>query len=261
MLETYFNEMLELLPKINDWNISKNTTEAELRALMTSARDKTLSVFKNLKDYKSEKRRVLEFLYNIGLLKNHEFSLLKDVNLKYLNLRNIHLEGANLSEANFSFSDFSFSNLSNTYLNKSYFSACIFKEANLTNADCRFSCFNQSVFCGNMLFYGKHFSESFFASSKRSIRIEKTKSADLSNANFNHAQFNQANLGGVQLTNASMVNSNLKEANLIDAKLPKADLTEADLELADFSNANLEGANLKGTNRKDTKIDPQSLDH
>lgn len=170
ILKTYFDDMLEVSSKINNLNMPKTT--AEIETLIVRAKVKTSSVFKNLGDYKLEKRRVLEFLYDAGLIKNRKFSLLEGVDFESLNLRNIYLEGANLSEANFRFCDFSFSNLSNTYLNKSRFSVCIFKEANLTNADCRFSCFNTSLFYGGFL-PGRHFIESF----RGSRLFANTKSA------------------------------------------------------------------------------------
>lgn len=83
----------------------------------------------------------------------------------------------------------------------------------------------------------------------------RLQNANLAKALLDNAQMAVSNLEGANLSNASLVKANLKTANLKGANLSGANLQDANLEGADLRDADLRGADLTGASLKDAKFD------
>jgi|SRR5579859_1620052 len=205
-LQAYIDKMSELLL---EKKLRKSSEDAEVRKI---ARIRTLTVLLHVDGVR--KRRVLQFLYESGLVEKEK---------SIISLDGADLRGADLREVNLNKT-----NLFGTHLSEAFIDV---KPTALSE------------------FLGR-FVGAILAGQPKVYQDEGTRSGDdlggvaLSGANLKKADLSGANLGGADLSRANLDGADLSQAYLSQANLSGASLIEADLHRADLYGANLKGANV-----------------
>jgi uncharacterized protein YjbI with pentapeptide repeats len=202
-LQAYLDQVGQLLLD-NDPPLRQSEEDSEVRTL---ARARTLTVLSRLDG--DRKARVVQFLYESGLIAKGPV----------LDLRGANLNGANLSEANLSYAD-----LSEAYLKEASLSDANLIDANLSEAD--------------MSHADLTWADLSYADLGR---------ANLRGSVLFHAYLSAANLNNANLDSANLREASLIDADLSGANLSKADLTGAEgvtNEELEQQAASLEGATM-----------------
>jgi len=244
-LQAYLEQMGQLLLD-KDPPLRKSEKDSEVRTL---ARARTLTVLARLDgDYKA---RVVQFLYESGLITKDRVVDLNGAPLSGAILSGAILMGADLSWANLSEADLR-ANLSGANLEGASLSKASLRNANLSGASLR----NANLSDADLW--------------KAELRGVDLRGADLSGVNLRNADLGEAILSGADLSGVNLFEANLREANLngaflsgaflSGAFLSRADLREADLREADLREADLREADLTGAIVSDGQLDQaQSL--
>ena len=210
-LDVYFDLMNDLL---TEKSLRTAQATSEVRSI---ARTHTLEVLQNLGDDGVRKGRVLQFLYEAGLITQGPGVIF----LAEADLSGVYLNGASLVEAHLAET-----HLENAYLEHAHLEWARLGEAHLAGAHLK-GAFLVAAHLGN---------------------------ADLTGADMGGARLVGTNLAGAHLVGANLEGACLQWANLVAANLMGAILSEANLEGAELKWANLARANLAGADLEDTHL-------
>ncbi len=201
-LQAYIDRMSELLL---DRNLILSGYDHPVRDV---ARTRTLTILRRLSGDGERKARVLQFLYDAGLL---DYKTINSAPL--VNLPLVKLIEADFGEAKLGVAKLSGANLEGVNLSKAYLGGANLEGANLGRAN---------------------------------LWVSYLLGANLQKANMEQAILVGANLEGAILVGAHLVGANMQQVNLVGAILVGANLGGAILVGANLEGAILVGANLEG---------------
>ena len=228
-LQVFIDKMSELLL---EKNLRGSAQDDEVRKI---ARVRTLTVLLHLDGVR--KRRVLQFLYESGLIEKEK---------PIISLDGADLRWADLRRANLNKTSFLGTHLSEVYPDEE------------TSSD-------KSGILDKFIMQYEVLASELFDRKKELYLDEVARSRDdlggvaLSGANLKKANLFRANLAGVDLSRANLGQADLGRAYLSKANLSKANLFEADLSGADLGGADLGLADLRFANLRNAKVITEQL--
>lgn len=191
-LQSYLDQMTELLLEHGLQGQDQATEPASARVLSSLARARTLTVLSELDDQR--RGVVVRFLYEAGLISGQRPIVeLKEAELSEVDLQDAKMEGAN----------FFMANLPSAVLVNAKLANSNFDGADLTNADLR-----------NADLTNASLSSTFF------------NGADLTDTDLRNADLTRADLRNADLSNADLSGAVLDEANLEGALITEDQLAQ-----------------------------------